>query len=140
MAYFSKGLGVRHQALSIYEKEMLAVLLAVRKWHAYLVGRHFKIRIEHQSLRFLSDQQAITPFQQKWVGKMLGYDYEIVYRKRSNNVAANSLFRNKSLLVSQIWQLNISTVVSELLNKVRALYSSDNLLQKLCEEVQQPSS
>ncbi|KAB2060033.1 hypothetical protein ES319_A11G349900v1 [Gossypium barbadense] len=31
VAYFSKALGVRHQDLSIYEKEMLAVLLAVRK-------------------------------------------------------------------------------------------------------------
>ncbi|XP_017644158.1 uncharacterized protein LOC108484769 [Gossypium arboreum] len=36
VAFFSKALGVRHQALSIYEKEMLVVLLAVRKWHTYL--------------------------------------------------------------------------------------------------------
>ncbi|KAG8501359.1 hypothetical protein CXB51_003487 [Gossypium anomalum] len=36
VAFFSKALGVRHQAFSIYEKEILAVLLAVRKWHAYL--------------------------------------------------------------------------------------------------------
>lgn len=31
VAYFSKALGVKHQALSIYDKEMLAVLLAVKK-------------------------------------------------------------------------------------------------------------
>lgn len=74
------------------------------------------------------------------MAKILGYDYEIVYRKGSSNVAADSLSRNKSLLVGQIWQLNGSTVVSELLNKVQALYSSDNRLQKLCKEVQQPSS
>ncbi|KAA3469643.1 peroxidase 64 [Gossypium australe] len=30
MAYFSRGLEVRHQALSIYEKEMLVVLLVVK--------------------------------------------------------------------------------------------------------------
>lgn len=65
MAYFSKGLGVRHQTLSIYEKEMLAVLLAIKKWHSYFVGRYFKIRTDHQSLRFLADQVAVTPFQQK---------------------------------------------------------------------------
>lgn len=67
MAFFNKGIGMRHQALSIYEKDMLLVLLAVKKWHAYLVGRHFKIRTNHQSIRFLSDQQANTLFQQKWV-------------------------------------------------------------------------
>lgn len=53
---------MRHQSLSIYEKEILVVLLDVRKWHACLVGRHFKIRTDHNSLRSLSDQVAITPF------------------------------------------------------------------------------
>lgn len=41
ITFFNKGLGVRHQALSIYEKEMLVVLLAVKKWHSYLVERPF---------------------------------------------------------------------------------------------------
>lgn len=63
VAFFSKGLGVKHQALSIYDKEMLAVLLAVKKWHTYVVGRRFQIRTDHQSLKFLADRQAITPFQ-----------------------------------------------------------------------------
>lgn len=40
MVYFNKGLGVRYRALSIYDKEMLAVL-AVKKWHTYLVGKKF---------------------------------------------------------------------------------------------------
>lgn len=31
IAFFSKGLGVKHQTLSIYDKEMLAVLLAIKK-------------------------------------------------------------------------------------------------------------
>lgn len=72
MAFFSKGLGVRHLALSIYENEMIIVLLAVKKWHVYLVGRPFLIRTDHQSFRFLSDRHSITPYQQKWVAKMLG--------------------------------------------------------------------
>lgn len=42
VAFFSKALGVRYQALSIYEKEMMSALLAVKKWHHYLVGQHFK--------------------------------------------------------------------------------------------------
>lgn len=61
--FFSKPLGVKHQALSIYDNEMLEVLLVVKKWHPYLIGRHFQIKMEPQSLRFLSDQQAITPYQ-----------------------------------------------------------------------------
>lgn len=81
VAFFSKGLGVKHQALSIYDKEMLAVLLAVKKWHSYVVERKFQIRTDYQSLKFLADRQAITLFQQKWVVKMLDYDYYITYRR-----------------------------------------------------------
>ena len=41
IAFFSKGLSPKHQVLSVYEKEMLAILATVKKWHAYLIGRHF---------------------------------------------------------------------------------------------------
>ena len=41
VAFFSKALSMKHQALSVYEKEMLAILLAVKKWNSYLMGRHF---------------------------------------------------------------------------------------------------
>jgi hypothetical protein len=34
----------------IYEKEMLAILHALRKWCPYLMGRHFKVKIDHDSL------------------------------------------------------------------------------------------
>lgn len=93
VAFFSKFLGVKHQALSIYEKEMLVVLLVVKKWHFYLVGRPFIIKIDHQSLKFLLEQQAITPYQQKWVSKMLGYNYSNVYRIGSQNTVADALSR-----------------------------------------------
>lgn len=59
IAIFSKASTVKHHALSINDKEMLAV----KKWHPYLVGRHFIIKIDHQSLKFLSKQKAITPYQ-----------------------------------------------------------------------------
>ena len=32
----------------IYEKEMLAILHTLKKWHPYLIGRHFKVKIDHE--------------------------------------------------------------------------------------------
>ncbi|KAL4295662.1 hypothetical protein GQ457_12G011410 [Hibiscus cannabinus] len=93
LAFFSKALGNKHQKLSVYEKEMLAALMAVKKWSQYLVGRHFKIKTDHQSLRFLAENQAVTPAQQKWIAKMMGFDYEVNYKKGINNVVADSLSR-----------------------------------------------
>lgn len=36
LSYISKGLSETHQGLSTYEKELLAIVLATRKWNAYL--------------------------------------------------------------------------------------------------------
>ena len=34
----------------IYEKEMLAILHALKKWRTYLMGRHFNVKNDHDSL------------------------------------------------------------------------------------------
>ena len=81
VAYFSKALSIKHQTLSVYEKEMMAILVAVKRWNSYLLGRHFKIKTNHQSLKFLLDQQTNTPAQQQWVLRMMGYDFEVLYRR-----------------------------------------------------------
>jgi len=62
IAYFSKGLAPRHHSLSTYEKELLAVVLAVEKWRPYLLGRHFIIKTDHFSLKYLLGQKFTTVF------------------------------------------------------------------------------
>ena len=51
ISYFKKALAPKHQILSVYEKEMLAILTTIKKWNAYLMGRHFKIKTD-QVLNF----------------------------------------------------------------------------------------
>jgi hypothetical protein len=66
---------------STYEKEMLAILHAVDLWHPYLLGKCFQIKIDHRSLKYFLEQRISSPEQQKWVTKLFGYDYEIIYKK-----------------------------------------------------------
>eukprot|EP00253_Pinus_taeda_P029018 PITA_29018 len=66
---------------AIYEKEMLAILHALKKWRPYLMGRHFKVKADHDSLTYFLKQRLSSEEQQKWVTKMLGYDFEIIYKK-----------------------------------------------------------
>jgi hypothetical protein len=56
MAYHSKAMGQKNQILSIYEKEFLAILMAVDKWRQYLLRGPFTIKIDHKSLCHLDDQ------------------------------------------------------------------------------------
>ncbi|GKB42961.1 retrotransposable element Tf2 [Tanacetum coccineum] len=93
IAYLSKTLPPKHQSLSIYEKEFLAVLMALERWREYLLDRHFIIKTDHFSLKYLLDQRITTPTKMKWLPKLMGYDYEVVYKKGSENGAADALSR-----------------------------------------------
>lgn len=79
LAHMSRGLGVAKRAWSIYAKEMLAVIEAVRLWRPYFLGRRFLIITDQKSLKYLLEQRIATPEQQKWISKLVGYDYEIIY-------------------------------------------------------------
>lgn len=79
-------LGPQHIKLSRYEKELLAVVLAVENWHQYLERARFSIITDQQSLKFLLGQKLKTPFQMYWVAKLMGYDYEIQYKKGSDKL------------------------------------------------------
>ena len=41
----------------IYEKEMLAILHAIKKWRSYLMGRHLKVKMDHDSLKYFLEQR-----------------------------------------------------------------------------------
>ncbi|XP_073360196.1 uncharacterized protein [Aegilops tauschii subsp. strangulata] len=51
LAYVSKALGPKNRALSVYEKEYLAILLAVDQWRPYLQFQQFSIRTDQKSLQ-----------------------------------------------------------------------------------------
>lgn len=65
MAYLIKALSEKHRGLSVYKKELLAIVMALQKWRPYLLGRHFKIKTDHQSLKVLLQQRISTPTEQK---------------------------------------------------------------------------
>jgi len=61
---------------------MFATLHALRKWKAYLMGRYFKVNTNHDNIKCFMEQRISSEEQQKWVTKMLGYEFEIIYKKR----------------------------------------------------------
>lgn len=69
----------------VYEKELMALVLAVTKWRHYLIGHHFIIKTDHL------EQPLRTSLQYKWLSRLLGRDYEIQYKKDCDNVAADAL-------------------------------------------------
>ncbi|KAE8696106.1 hypothetical protein F3Y22_tig00110676pilonHSYRG00061 [Hibiscus syriacus] len=93
IAYLSKALSPRHAALSIYEREYLAILLAVSKWRHYLESTPFIIKTDHEPLKYLLEHKLTTAIQKKGLTKLLGLDYAIQYRKGKSNIVADALSR-----------------------------------------------
>lgn len=55
------------------------------------MGHHFKIVTNHRTIQYFLNQRITTLAQQKWLLKLLGYDYNIVYMSRTKNVV-NEIF------------------------------------------------
>ena len=71
--------------------EMMEILHALKKWHPYLIGRHFKVKVYHDRLKYFLEQRLSSEEQQKWITKILGYDFEIIYKNGKKNVLADAL-------------------------------------------------
>jgi hypothetical protein len=72
---------------------MLDILHAVALWFPYLLGKRFLIKTDHQSLKYFMEQRLSSPEKQKWVTKIFGYYYDIIYKKGKDNVVADALSR-----------------------------------------------
>lgn len=97
IAFFSRTLKGSNLARSTYEKEMIALIAAVQKWRPYLLGNKFIIRTDQKSIRHLLEQTITTEAQQKWLVKLLGYDFKIEYKKGLENTTADSLSRREEV-------------------------------------------
>ncbi|GKG09713.1 ty3-gypsy retrotransposon protein, partial [Tanacetum coccineum] len=76
-----------------YQKELFAIVEAVYKWRQYLLGNRFTIRTDHRSLKELMQQIIQTPLQQKYMQKLMGFDFSIEYKTGAMNLVANVLSR-----------------------------------------------
>uniref|UniRef100_A0A453RTK7 Reverse transcriptase/retrotransposon-derived protein RNase H-like domain-containing protein n=1 Tax=Aegilops tauschii subsp. strangulata TaxID=200361 RepID=A0A453RTK7_AEGTS len=77
IAYMSKALGILNCKMSIYEKEFLAVIMAVDKWRPYLQRGPFQIVTDHKSLCNLEDQILTTDLQRKAMPSSWVYSFRL---------------------------------------------------------------
>lgn len=79
------------QGASTYHREMFAITQAMSKWRQHLLGCKFTIFTDQQSLRNLTNQTIQTTEQQKWLNKLVGFNFQIIYRPGKLNQVTNCL-------------------------------------------------
>ena len=71
------------------------------------MGRNFKVKIYYDSLKYFLEQILSSEEEQKWVTKMLCYDFEIIYKKGKLNVVADALSRKNEEVEALLCALSI---------------------------------
>lgn len=112
----------------------MAIVFAVQKWEQYLTGSQFIIKTDQKSLKWLLEQKITTPFQQFWLSKLLGFDYEIQYHKGVENNVADALSRVQG---AEMLCMAITVISSNLKELIRQSYQLDVNLAHMVTQLQQ---
>ena len=98
IAYTSRSLTPAEWNYSQIEKEALAIVRAVKKFHQYLYGRTFSLVTDHKPLLGLLSELEPIPSMcaariQRWALLLSSYNYELIFRKGTLNGNADCMSR-----------------------------------------------
>ena len=82
IAYTSRSLSASEQNFSVIEREPLAIVFCIKKFHQYLFGRGFSLLSDHGPLNLLLGPKCCIPVlaasrPQLWAGQLSAYQYDI---------------------------------------------------------------
>ncbi|GBG91638.1 hypothetical protein CBR_g52672 [Chara braunii] len=115
-------------ATSTYERELYALRQTLEHWTHYLLGRHFKVYSDHETLRWLKTQAKMTPKLTRWAIEIDQYDFELKPVKAKYNVVADALSRRSDYFGAIVHYLDIGKDLQE---KVRQAYAQDPIYSDL---------
>ena len=95
VAFASKSLTPTEQRYACIERELLAIVFAVHRFHTYLYGRNFEVITDHKPLVTIVDKPltAAPARLQRMLIRLQGYNFTITYRKGLDNQLADGLSR-----------------------------------------------
>ena len=87
VAFESRKLSSAEQAYSTTDKEMLAVVHALRTWRCYLEGVCFTVITDHNPNTYFQTQQHLSRRQARWSELISSYKFDFLYRPGKTNLA-----------------------------------------------------
>ena len=101
VAYMSKKLSRAERAYEVHDLECLAIVVALKKWRHYVMGKHLPVYTDHAGLQHLLRQPHLNLRQVRWLSMLADYDVSVLYKPGKLNQAADALSRRPCPLALQ---------------------------------------
>ena len=98
ICFASRTLSAAERNYAQLDKEALAIIFGVKRFHQYLYGRKFNIYSDHKPLQYLLGETRGIPAMasarvQRWALTLSAYDYTITYKAGAKLANADALSR-----------------------------------------------
>ncbi|GBG83918.1 hypothetical protein CBR_g37789 [Chara braunii] len=91
--FMSKKIKTQKLQDSTYEKELYALVCALKHWKHFLLGRHFKIFSDHSTLQWMKSQGELNDKLARYIQFIDMFDFELKHKKGCYNKVADALSR-----------------------------------------------
>ncbi|CUA68987.1 Transposon Tf2-12 polyprotein [Rhizoctonia solani] len=151
VAYLSKTLAPAERNYDIYDKELLAVIRALKEWRHLLEGTEIPVKIltDHKNLEYWTTKRDLSRRQMRWMGFLADYNYRIVYRPGVQNGKADILSRKEEhreeakggsetpVLIRPEFFISAITTDSDLNNMIRDALPDDKVVNKILKSLEE---
>lgn len=95
IAFASKSLSSAETNYSNIERETLAIVFGIQRFHTYLFGKEFELHTDHKPLEMIWKKPLISapPRLQRLLIKIQGYKCKIIYKPGASMVLSDTLSR-----------------------------------------------
>ena len=134
VAWDSVQLSQAEKNYPTHEKEMLAIVRALKRFRADLLGTHFTVYTDHRTLECFQGQRDMSRRQARWQELLAEYDFKVVYVKGDENTVADALSRmpeegeETSKTVAAVLTVSSDPKISE---TIRSGYKNDPFCQRI---------
>jgi hypothetical protein len=129
VAYESRKLSPAERNYTTGDKEMLAVVYALKSWRHLVLGCPTTVLTDHINLTSWK-RDISSPRQLRWNEFLAEYNLDFQHLPGKDNVVADTLSRRPDYQLNATFTANLDTV---LLDRIRAAYANDDVTSHILE-------